>query len=310
MQVTPAGLQSIFFSLLLKFQEGFARPSLWWKELATEMPSTTAENRYAWMSRIPKFRKWLGERMVHNVAMNMYALKNDPFEDTVGIDRYSIEDDQLGGFSNIVGAIGEAAALWPQQLIAAALKNGAAASVLAWDGQPFFNASHPVSVIGQVTGTYSNLFASSALTATNYEANRATMMTYKGEDGELLNINPTHLIVPPALGPTARRIVEAEVVSAVFGANTAAAGVSNVNKGTSKVLEIPELNDDPTTWYLADLSKGIKPLIFQLREAPKFEQLTGATDPNVFHHNQFLYGARSRGNAGVSLPFLMAKCTA
>lgn len=310
MQVTPSGMQSIFFNLKLAWAEAFNRPGLWWKDLATEMPSTTAENRYAWMSRIPKLRKWLGERMVHDVAMNMYSLRNDPFEDTLGIDRYSIEDDNLGGFKGMAAALGEAAALWPQQLLATALKNGAAASVLAWDGQPFFNASHPVSVVGQATGTFSNLFTSLPLTAANYETARANMMTYLGEDGESLGIVPTHLIVPPALGPTARRIVEAEVVSAVFGSNTAAAGVSNVNKGTAKVLEIPELNTDPTTWYLADLSKGLKPLIFQMRDAPVFEQLTSPTDPNVFHHNKYLYGVRARGNAGVSLPFLMAKCTA
>ena len=306
MQVTPNGLSSIYFNLRLAFSEGFSRPPLWWRELAMEMNSTTRENRYAWLSRIPKLREWIGERRVHNLAANMYAIPNKDFEDTVGIDRNDIEDDNLAMYGGIAGALGEAAALWPQQLLATALKNGAASTVLAYDGQPFFNASHPISPNGLVSGTYSNLFTSMALTPANYETGRASMMAYTGEDGESLGVVPTALIVPPALGPTARRIVEAEIV--INAAGTAAG--SNVNKGTARVIEIPELNTDPTTWYLADLSKGIKPLVWQLRKAPNFVALTSPTDPNVFFHKKFLYGVDARGNAGVTLPFLIAKFTA
>lgn len=310
MQVTPSGLQSIYFNLRLAFQEGFSRPPLWWKELATEMPSTTRENRYAWMSRIPRLREWIGERMLRNVAANVYALPNKDFEDTIAIDRNDIEDDNLGVFAPQASGLGEAAALWPQDILTTALQNGAASSVLGYDGQPFFNASHPISPTGLVSGTFSNLFTSSALTAANYEANRAAMMAYGGEDGKPLAIVPNALIVPPQLGPTARRIVEAEIVSSVFGSNTAAAGVTNVNKGTARVIEIAELAGDATTWYLADLSKGIKPLIFQNRQAPRFVALTNPTDSNVFFQKKFIYGVDTRGNAGVALPFLMAKCTA
>jgi len=310
MQVTPSGLSSIYFNLRLAFQEGFSRPPLWWRELATEMPSTTAENRYAWMSRVPRLREWIGERILRNLAANVYSLRNKDFEDTIAIDRNDIEDDNLGVFAPQASGLGEAAALWPQDLLTTALQNGAASSVLAYDGQPFFNASHPISPTGSVSGTFSNLFTSSPLNAANYEANRAAMMSYTGEDGKALSIVPNALIVPPQLGPTARRIVEADLIGQVFGSNTAAAGVTNVNKGTARVIEIPELANDPTTWYLADLSKGIKPLIFQNRQAPRFVALTNPTDSNVFFQKKFIYGVDTRGNAGVALPFLMAKCTA
>lgn len=310
MQITPSGLQSIYFNLRLAFQEGYNRPPLTWQEISMVMPSTTKENRYAWLSRIPKLRKWLGERVVHNLATNFYPLVNDPFEDTVGIDKYDIEDDNLGLYGGIAGALGEAAARWPQEQIANLLLNGAAATVLAFDGQPFFNGSHPISPVGQVSGTYSNLYTSKPLTADNYESVRASMMALTGEDGLPLNILPNAIVVPPALGPTAKRIVESEIIGQVFGSNTAAAGVTNVNKGTARVIEIAELNSDPTTWYLADLSKGIKPLIWQLRQAPIFTSLTNPNDPNVFFQRKYLYGVEARGNPGVSLPFLMAKCTA
>src|SRR5688572_1952317 len=127
MQITPSGLSSIYFNLRVAFQEGYGRRQSWWRELATEMPSTTAENRYAWLSRIPRMREWIGERLLRNVAANVYTLRNKDFEDTIEIDRNDIEDDNLGMYPGLAGALGEAAAMWPEDLIATALKNGGAA---------------------------------------------------------------------------------------------------------------------------------------------------------------------------------------
>lgn len=53
-----------------------------------------------------------------------------------------------------------------------------------------------------------------------------------------------------------------------------------------------------TPWYLLDLSRAIKPIIFQQRKAPQFVQKTQATDDNVFHANEYLYGVDSRCNVG------------
>lgn len=57
---------------------------------------------------------------------------------------------------------------------------------------------------------------------------------------------------------------------------------------------------DPT-WFLLDLSRPIKPLIFQEREKYTFEQFTKPSDENVFWKNEFVYGVRARVNAGFGL---------
>jgi phage major head subunit gpT-like protein len=307
MQLTPSALQSIYFNLRVAFMEGFTRPPKWWDQVATEMPSTTAENRYAWMSRIPKLREWIGERMLRNVAANVYTLRNKDFEASIEIDRNDIEDDNLGVFGPIAGQLGEQAALWPQDLIATVLAAAETSTVLAWDGQPFFNASHPVSFVGLTSGTYSNLLTTTPLTSDNYSAARAAMMSYLGEDGKPLGVVPNVLMVPPQLEVKAKQIVESQVIASVFGSNTAAAAIDNVNKGTARVLTVPELAAYADQWYLLDTTKGIKPIIFQNRRAAQLTALTNPSDPNVFFHKKFIYGVDVRGNAGVSLPFLMLK---
>lgn len=61
-------------------------------------------------------------------------------------------------------------------------------------------------------------------------------------------------------------------------------------------------------WYLFDLSKGVKPLIWALRTAPEFVQLWNPDDPNVFWHDQYISGVRARGVADYGFPQCAHKC--
>lgn len=54
-------------------------------------------------------------------------------------------------------------------------------------------------------------------------------------------------------------------------------------------------------WFLADLSKPIKPFIVQVREDYAFTVLNNPTDQNVFMRNEALYGATGRLNVGLGL---------
>lgn len=51
-------------------------------------------------------------------------------------------------------------------------------------------------------------------------------------------------------------------------------------------------------WYVMDLSRPIKPLIFQLRRDIELVALTQATDANVFFTKKFIWGIDGRYNAG------------
>lgn len=56
-----------------------------------------------------------------------------------------------------------------------------------------------------------------------------------------------------------------------------------------------------TPWFLLDVSKPIKPLIYQERKKPQFISKDQLTDENVFMRKKFLYGVDYRGNVGYGL---------
>lgn len=51
-------------------------------------------------------------------------------------------------------------------------------------------------------------------------------------------------------------------------------------------------------WYLVDDTRVIRPIIFQDREKAKITPKTSLTDDNVFHRDEFLWGAKRRCAAG------------
>lgn len=54
-------------------------------------------------------------------------------------------------------------------------------------------------------------------------------------------------------------------------------------------------------WFLLDCSRAIKPIIFQLRKAAKFQALVKDDDANVFWKKEYIYGCDSRYNVGFGL---------
>lgn len=51
-------------------------------------------------------------------------------------------------------------------------------------------------------------------------------------------------------------------------------------------------------WFLMDTSRGLKPLIYQIRKPYKFISLVREEDPNVFYKRQYVYGVDGRSNVG------------
>jgi len=82
-------------------------------------------------------------------------------------------------------------------------------------------------------GLWQLAFKSKAtLNEANFAAAREAMQSLRKRSGEIINIRPTKLLVPPALAPTARKLLNAELVNG---------GDSNIWKGTCEVVEIPYL---------------------------------------------------------------------
>lgn len=66
-----------------------------------------------------------------------------------------------------------------------------------------------------------------ALSIANYEAARAAMMSFKQDNGDPLNLRPTHLVVPPSMEAAALAIVKAATLDN---------GATNIWAGSAEVI--------------------------------------------------------------------------
>ena len=83
-------------------------------------------------------------------------------------------------------------------------------------------------------GLWQLAFGSKAtLDKANYEAARAAMMNLRGDEGGLLGITPSVLVVPPSLEGAARRLIVAA---------TGDAGASNEWAGSAELIVLPYLS--------------------------------------------------------------------
>jgi phage major head subunit gpT-like protein len=306
--ITPASINAMFSGFRAAFEGGYQNAMPCWDKIATLITSTGEQETYAWQASVPRFREWVGERVFNTLAAHSYTLPNKDWENSFEVPRNKIEDDSYGVFSARVKALGEAAKLWPDDMVLAALEAGD--GTLCYDGQFFFDTDHPVDLHDAAKGTQANLLTGTAFSQVNYYAAKAAMMKFKDESGERMGIMPDLVIVPPALEKTAREVLKAGTISQVFGSNTAAAAAFNVSNGECELKVWERLTSD-TTWYMLCTKKPIKPLIFQQRKAPEFvDKANDPRDENVFNRKAFVYGADARGNVGYSLPFLAIQCNA
>ncbi|PKP85825.1 MAG: hypothetical protein CVT80_00325 [Alphaproteobacteria bacterium HGW-Alphaproteobacteria-2] len=142
MIINSANLDAIRVGFSTAFRRGLGQAQSQFGRIATTVPSTTKENKYGWLGKMPNMSEWIGPRAVHGLTEHDYAIRNKSFELTIGVDRDDIEDDNLGVYEPLFVEMGESVAAHPDQLVFNALKNGFTQP--AYDGQNFFDADHPV----------------------------------------------------------------------------------------------------------------------------------------------------------------------
>jgi len=308
MDLTPSNLAAFFQNLRLDFQSSYQAAPTFYQQVATTIPSSSTTNVYGWMDFVPQLRQWVGERFVRNVVARAFTATNLLFEDTIEVPRVTIEDDQYGLYGARAQMLGRAAAIWPDQQIANAIKNGGSSTLgLCYDGLSFFNGAHLKDPSGELSGTQSNDL-SLALTGANFATALQTGKQYVGRDGVPIGVFATGrplLMVNPALEKTGRDLVAANFLSpaAQYGAAAANAPSSNTYMGVADLLVNPYLTS-ATEWYLLDNSFPIKPFIWQLRQAPMMQQRIAENDQPVFERDVYQWGVRARGVATYGLWWL------
>jgi len=290
MLVDKANLTAVFVNLKTTFNKAFeAAPSIW-EKTAMKVLSGSSQNNYDWLSRFPKMREWVGDKVVKALKAYEYTIKNKRWEATVAVVLDDIEDDNLGLYGPMAEDAGFSAKQWPDEIIAD-LKNNAFAAV-CYDGQYFYDSDHVVagSSVSNL-GTAALSWATNALAAASYGAGRLAIMSFKDDEGRPLGLIPNVLEVGPALESTGRALLENEKL---------ADGTPNPYKGTAELVVNPWLTST-TAWFLHVTNRPLKPFILQIRKEPVFVEQTSEDSDNVFNRGEARFGAEARGNAGYGL---------
>lgn len=213
MEITRATLDALTTGFRKNYTDGFAGVKPMWNRVATRIPSSTSKNTYTWLGDFPGMREWIGDRQIKKFGAHDYSISNREFEQTIGVKRTTIEDDEFGIYAPMFTEMGRSAATHPDELVFGTMKNGFTEA--CYDGQNFFDTDHPV-----------------------------------GRPGE-------------------------------------EAPVSNMQGGGG------------APWFLCDMSRALKPFIFQERKAPsRLIRKDREEDDNVFMRGEFIYGIDSRCNTG------------
>ena len=284
MLVNASNLQSIFTGLKTIFNNALKAATGNWQATAMEVPSTGAGEDYAWLSRFPRMRKWLGDKSVKSLEAGKYYKANEDWEATIAVKRNDIEDDRLGLYNPQALQAGESAAEL-HDIIVDDLKNNAFAQT-GIDGQYFYDTDHAVAGASVSNkGTAALSAATQAAALASYGAARTAIMSFKDEEGMPLRLIPDTLEVPPALEAVAKILCNDDKL---------VDNSPNPYKGTAKVIVNPGLTS-ATAWMLHVTSKqSVKPFIVQMRKRPVFVQQTSQENDDVFNRAEFKYGAEAR----------------
>lgn len=144
MLINRANLDILYTAYNTAFRNGLQldQAASQFEKIAMVVPSSVSEEKYGWLGKIPSMRKWVGERVVHNLIQHDYSIRNLDFELTERVGRNEIEDDQYGVYAPLFELMGQGTQAHKDESVWPLLKAGF--STVCYDGQYFFDGDHPV----------------------------------------------------------------------------------------------------------------------------------------------------------------------
>ena len=206
---------------------------LWWNQCTKVMTTGGRREIVTWVLNTAQIES---EDDGGNISFDDMMIMETEFSPSVagkGLRLRRQQFDDLDGNGVNLAAewsaqIGAQQAYWPQKQVVTMLKNGAAADALAYDGLPFFSASHKVNPKDAAKGTFANLFTGvridTGVTAdvalTNLQTVFGKIAAIKAPNGnDPRFLRPKAILANPLLYPRA-----VQLTSAKFIAQAAATG--------------------------------------------------------------------------------------
>lgn len=252
--------------------------------LSMETTSTGSEEQYNWFGQVPNMEELVGQRKYKQLRAEGQTVINKNYVNGITVKQDDIDDNKLGQAKPRIQSLAEAGKRVRYDLLVTLLN--AAFTGLAYDGVAFCSDSHP-----NAGGTAQDNKLTPALSATSFETAVAQLMNIKDEENVFFRNFPTHLIVSPTNYIPALKIISAATLST--------GGENVLSKLGISVVPLHGLT--AAYWFVADLSKPLKPLLSQTRKPLSFAALDKQDDPQVFETLEYKYGAHWRGAAAYGM---------
>lgn len=156
--ITMPLLASINNAVSTAYNDQLYRTETKWEKFCYTAMSTGAASIYPRLDMLPGLREWIGDRVVQSLSQSTFSITNKTFEQTIGINREQIEDDQFGILTPMVQELARNVASFPDILVANLLKVGNA--TVSYDGsQNFFDVAHTNYTSAGAAATVANYVA-------------------------------------------------------------------------------------------------------------------------------------------------------
>lgn len=267
-------------------------------QIVTEVPSTKKVEEYDWMGDLPDFTEWKTERDLAGLEGFSLRMSAKQWANGLRIKANDIKDDALGLLPTTIGELGSNARFHRFDVIAKKLVNGfdgvtepEVGDGLAYDDAFFFSAAHRGGNDNLMTGAGYVAFGGAALAAMNLKLRR--MKRYDGKRPYRSKL--THVFIGPKNEDTALKLATQDYL---------ANGESNPYKGRFQFVVSDLLDGDYEDYYFGlDLSRGIRPMLLQMREDISTSAIIGGQGTQNdsyqrFMFNELLFGAEARYDVG------------
>jgi hypothetical protein len=296
MSLDTAAATAKLNGLTAKFDNTLAAMAPYYPNLCTVVTSKGADERYAMLGRVPAIREWIGDRSIKQMAAADWTVVNRPWEVTVGVDKFDIDDDRLGMYGPLLEQLAANAARHPDKLVWDLMVAGETG--VCFDAQCFYDTDH---VWGD-SGSQSNDLTYAAADGTTptatefklaYNAALKAMQTFKDNNGNLINgyvideATSILVVVPPDL---------LQVAHDALTVRTQSAGGENWVLSAPRILSCALLTD-ATKFYIHKVDEPLRPFIFQQR-MPLKREMKGIDDLE-FREVKFMTEARYEAAYGV-----------
>lgn len=256
-----------------------------------ETRSKAKIDEFNWWGDLPDLEEWKGDRFLAGIEAFKLQVSTKRWASGLRLFQDDIDDDNIGLTPAAIAELARKAKTHRFRHMMRGIINGFDGTAfpetgngLAYDGAFFFSTTH---------ATGSNKLTTALSTAALESAELLLESQTSFDLSEPLDIMGTHLIVGPKLASTATKLMTQEYLTG---------GESNYLKGRYTVVVSPLLRgtyDD--YWFLADLSKPIKPMLFKLVDDISTSAVLGDKGGNNdsvprFQRGEVWFGAEARYN--------------